>query len=382
MSRLRILLAIDDASIGGGQMHVLLLAKYLHADNFEVEIATEPTGWLVEEARKLDLKVHSIAISNRINQQAFKEIRQLLFDRQFDLIHTHGGTAGFWLRSIALTLIKRPALVHTYHGLHYLNIPDRGLNAIPQLLKKVIFQTIDRLLSRYTNWLICVCQSDLHEAIVAGLADLSKSSIVTNGIEIDRFATSLDRYLARSKFEIAQTEFIFGNVGRLHEQKGHKFLLHAFAKISDPARLLIIGDGDLHEELSTLADELQINDRVTFLGARTDVSDFLSAIDTFVLPSLWEGQPIALLEALASGKPCIASNVNGIPEIITNGINGYLVTPQDIDALTTAMKLAIDRPDLLMQLNELGQIEIPPQFLASHMASEIAKIYCINSLKI
>ncbi len=376
MPKMRILLAIDDASLGGGQMHVLLLAKYLRSDIFDVEIATEATGWLVEEARKLKIVVRTIAISNQLTWQTGDRLRQLLTDGDYDLIHTHGGTAGFWLRSIALTLAKRPALLHTYHGLHYLNISNRGLKGIPQLLKKVIFQTIDRLLLPHTNWLICVCQSDLDKALAAGLADPLKSSIVANGIEIERFTTPLDRDLVRQSFAIAPTEFVFGNVGRLHEQKGHKFLLHAFAALADRARLLIIGDGDLHAELSLLADELQIGDRVVFLGARTDICEFLAAIDAFVLPSLWEGQPIALLEALASGKYCIATAVDGIPEIIEPGVNGELVAPQHIEALARAMSAAIDTAQSIGQLtNNTNANSLPDRFIAINMAAAIADLY-------
>jgi glycosyltransferase involved in cell wall biosynthesis len=168
---------------------------------------------------------------------------------------------------------------------------------------------------------------------------------------------------------------VFGNVGRLHEQKGHKFLLRAIAKMTNQSRLMIVGDGKLHGELIALAAQLEISDRVSFLGARTDISEFLSAINVFILPSLWEGQPIALLEALAIGKPCIASAVDGIPEIITNGINGYLVSPKDIERLASAMDLVIEQPELLQKFSRCSAKAISPKFLAQNMAMKIASIY-------
>jgi glycosyltransferase involved in cell wall biosynthesis len=382
MPKMRILLAIDDASLGGGQMHVLLLAKYLRGDNFDVEIATEAAGWLVDEALKLDIVVHQIAISNRLTWQSFDRIVNLLSSQQFDVVHTHGGTAGFWIRCVSLYLKKRPVLVHTYHGLHYLNISRHGIKAIPQLLKRSIFQTIDRLLLTHTDRIICVCRSDYEKAIAVGVANSTKTSIVYNGIEIDRFSLPLDRQKIRQLFEIAPTEFIFGTVGRLHEQKGHQFLLQAVARLEDPARVLIVGDGELRDELVELATDLQISDRVSFLGARTDIYEFLSAIDVFVLPSLWEGQPIALLEALAIGKSCIATNVDGIPEIIDNEVNGYLVPPRDVEALATAMNLAIDRPKLIQHNIDPSSSQIDRKFLAQNMATEISNIYLNNIAKI
>jgi glycosyltransferase involved in cell wall biosynthesis len=375
VQKMRVLLAIDEASLGGGQMHVLLLAKYLHKANFEVEIATEASGWLVTEAQKLNLRVHQIEISNKVTWQSFLQIHQLLKQTQFDVLHTHGGTAGFWIRLVAAVLKKRPVIIHTYHGLHYLNLLEKAGQAVQQKIKRVSFKSIDRLLLSYTDRIICVCKSDYDKAIAAGVAKIDRTSIVYNGIEVDKFSRPIDRVVARKIFNLDPTEFVFGNVGRLHEQKGHKFLLQAFAKIDVQARLVIIGDGRLRDELTILANQLEISDRVSFLGARADIREFLSAIDIFVMPSLWEGQPIALLEALAIGIPSIASAVDGIPEIIVDGANGYLVNPKDVAGLAAAMDLAIEDPDLLWKFSNQKMNILDPKFLAKNMAMEVADIY-------
>jgi glycosyltransferase involved in cell wall biosynthesis len=369
----RVLQIIDDASVGGGQIHVLLLSKYLQDMNIEVMIATESVGWLVDQANKLDIPIYSIDISNKVRWRAFKSMYHLLNFQNFDVIHTHGGTAGFWGRLGGQILERKPKIIHSYHGLHYLNI-FQG-NGIKQRLKNAIFKTIDKLILNITDQIICVCLSDYEKAISAKVATPSKTSIINYGIEVDKFSQPFDKSASRKIFDIASDEFIFGNVGRLHEQKGHRYLLEAFAKVSDRARLLIIGDGDLREELVSLAERLQISDRVIFLGARSDVYEFLSAIDVFVLPSLWEGQPIALLEALAMSKPCIVSDVDGIPEVITNQVNGYLVPPRDIEQLSNIMDLAIRHPDILHNIAKAGSRTISEKFLAQNMAKEIANIY-------
>jgi glycosyltransferase involved in cell wall biosynthesis len=373
---LRVLQLIDDASLGGGQMHVLLLSKYLQRKNIEVAIATEATGWLVEQSQTLEIPTYAIAISNKITWQSFQNIYQLLKSQKFDVIHTHGGTAGFWGRLVAASLQNKPKIIHTYHGLHYLNTAQT--KSPQQKIKTAIFQKIDQLLLQITDQIICVCRSDYEKAIAAKVASPSKTSIVYNGIEIDKFSYPLNKETARKIFDTAPTEFIFGNVGRLHEQKGHKYLLPAFAKVADRARLLIIGDGDLKNELIKLADDLQISDRITFLGVRFDIYEFLSAIDVFVMSSLWEGQPIALLEALAIGKPCIVSDVDGIPEIITDGVNGLLVSPQNIEQLAQAMSQAINNPEMLKNIAGAGASTISQKFLAQNMANAIANIYTTN----
>ncbi|OIP69993.1 MAG: hypothetical protein AUK48_14170 [Oscillatoriales cyanobacterium CG2_30_44_21] len=377
--KLRVLAMIDDASLGGGQMHVLLLSKYLQRENIEVAIATESKGWLVNQAQILDIPTYAIAISNKLTWQSFQNIYQLLKTQKFDVIHTHGGTAGFWGRLVAACLKHKPKIIHTYHGLHYLN--NIQIKSPQQKIKIAIFQKIDQLLLNITDQIICVCRSDYEKAIAAKVATPSKTAIVYNGIEIDKFSHPTNKEESRKIFDITPTEFVFGNVGRLHEQKGHKYLLQAFAQVADRARLLIIGDGELKDELIKLAEVLQISDRVVFLGARSDVDEFLSAINVFVMPSLWEGQPIALLEALAMGKPCITTDVDGIPEIITNNINGYLVKPKDIAGLTQIMHKAIDNPKILQQFANAGVNTITEKFLAQNMAKAIANIYLETSAK-
>lgn len=378
MSKLRVLLTIDEASLGGGQMHVLLLAKYLRGADFEVEIATEASGWLVDEALELRFVVHQIVISNKFTWQSFRNIHQLLRAGKFDVLHTHGGTAGFWGRLVAARLGKRPIIVHTYHGLHYLNVLAGSGQAVQQKIKRELFKRIDRFLLKYTDRIICVCRSDYDKAIAARVATVDRTSIVYNGIEIDKFSNRVDQKVARQIFGVNSTDFVFGNVGRLHEQKGHQFLLQAVAQMTSHARLMIVGDGRLRDELVMLAAKLKISDRISFLGARADINEFLSAIDVFIMPSLWEGQPIALLEALATGKPCIASAVDGIPEIIADGVNGYLIKPKDVEALAMAMDWAVENPDLLDKFASRGVSAISPKFLAQNMAVDIANIYLIE----
>ncbi|WP_353931817.1 glycosyltransferase family 4 protein [Okeanomitos corallinicola TIOX110] len=369
MIKTRILLMIDDATLGGGQMHVFLLAKYLDKSQFEVSIATESQGWLFDTASALNIPLHQLNISNKITWKSFKNVQELLIKNHFDIIHTHGGTAGFWGRLVGKISSKSSKIIHTYHGLHYLN---------QNSIKSKIFKLIDQLLLLITNQIICVCKADYVSGLAAKVVAPNAYTIIYNGIEIDKFSSNLDQQKARKIFNIEPEKIIFGNVARLHPQKGHKILLQALAKIVNSytnTHLLIVGDGEIREELIKIAQELGIKNHVSFLGARSDIYEFLSAIDIFVLPSLWEGQPIALLEALAMGKPCIASNVNGIPEIINNGINGYLVNPNDVDNLYELMTSLILDKQKFEQFSVNGKITVSDMFSAQNMADKTAQVY-------
>jgi glycosyltransferase involved in cell wall biosynthesis len=360
---------IDDATLGGGQMHVFLLAKYLNKSQFEVSIATESQGWLVDAASALNIQIYSLNISNKLTLQSFKNVQTLLTENDFDIIHTHGGTAGFWGRLVGRIFSKSSKIIHTYHGLHYLNNNS---------IKSKIFRLVDQLLLPITNHIICVCQADYVSGLAAKVVPLNACTIIYNGIEIDKFSHNLYQPEARKIFNIEHDKILFGNVARLHQQKGHKILLQAFAKVAksyNNTQLLIVGDGELKEELIKLAQELGIKNNVEFLGARSDIYEFLSAIDIFVLPSLWEGQPIALLEALAMGKPCIASNVNGVPEIINHGINGYLVNPNVVDNLYELMTSLILDKQKCEQFSVNGKITVSDMFSAHNMADKTVELY-------
>ncbi|TAE57884.1 MAG: glycosyltransferase family 1 protein [Nostocales cyanobacterium] len=369
MKKLRILLIIDDATLGGGQMHVLLLAKYLDKSQFEVSIATESQGWLVDAALALNIQIYPLNISNKLTLQSFKNVQKLLTENRFDIIHTHGGTAGFWGRLLGKIFSKSSKIIHTYHGLHYLNQNN---------IKSKIFILIDQMLLPITDQIICVCQADYISGLGANVVNNNNCTIIYNGIEIDKFSGSLNQQKARKIFNIEHDKIVFGNVARLHQQKGHQILLQAFAKVvkSDQnTQLLIVGDGKLKEELIKLAQELGIKNNIKFLGSRSDIYEFLSAIDIFVLPSLWEGQPIALLEALAMGKPCIASHVNGIPEIINHGINGYLVNPNDVNNLYDLMTSLMLDKQKCEQFSVNGKITVSDMFSAQNMADKTAQVY-------
>ena len=367
--KLRVLEMIDDAEIGSGQIHVLLLSKHLPKDRFEVSIACAGEGFLVDEARKLGIDVFPIDIDNRLMVTSYKELARLYRQHQFDIVHTHGGTAGFWGRGVSRLVGKPHVHIHTYHGIHYLGISS----TVPRW-----FKHIDRSLLNVTDAVICVCKSDYEKGLAARIVSSSKASIVPYGIEIDRFRSDAMRGAARSSLHYDDTNFVFGNIGRLHVQKGQEYFLRAFQSVRQKhsqAKLLIIGEGDLRARLESLAKDLGIERDVQFVGSRTDIPNLLSAMDVFTLPSLWEGQPISLLEAMAASKPLIASRVDGIADILVDGQNGLLVLVKDSVGLAQAMMRLIGDAALRQRLSTAAYSTISEQYTAETMAKSVARLY-------
>lgn len=367
-NKIKILELIDEAKIGGGQIHVLLLTKYLNKKQFDLHVACEEKGYLVDELVKIGIPIIQISISNKLKYSSLANLVNIFKENNFDIIHTHGGTAGFWGRLATLFLKNKPIVVHTFHGLHYLNL---------NFLKRISFLTIDRLLSRITDMNIYVCKSDLEKGIKHKLSNDKNSIIINNGIDIEEFAELDERENERARFAF-QRYFVFGNVGRLHKQKGQEYLLRAFAflvKKYQDVYLAIVGDGELRDNLLKLTEELGISDKVIFLGNRKDISRFLHAIDVFVLSSLWEGQPLTIFEAMAAAKPIIATAVDGVTEVLKDQNNAILCRPGDAESLFLAMEKLYKDKNLAKNIAIEARNNVINKYSAESTAKNISDLY-------
>lgn len=366
--KIKVLELIDEAKVGGGQIHLLLLTKYLDKNKYDVYVACEPEGFLVDELKKIQIPVLPIYISNKLRISSIKCLISIYQKYNFDIIHTHGGTAGFWGRLTALFVRRKPILIHTFHGIHYLNL---------NIFKKYIFILIDRILSKITAKNIFVCESDYKKGIEAKISSQKNSIVIQNGIDVENYIKKIDRNTARAKFAF-KDEFVFGNVGRLHKQKGQMYLIKAFAELRKKysnVLLAIVGDGELYEELRKLTKDLKIDDKVLFLGSRNDVADFLYAIDVFVLPSLWEGQPLTIFEAMAASKPIIATSIDGVREILTDMKNALLCPPSDVRALSESMERLYKDNELASELARESRKNVINGYSAHHTAEKISNLY-------
>jgi glycosyltransferase involved in cell wall biosynthesis len=163
-------------------------------------------------------------------------------------------------------------------------------------------------------------------------------------------------------------------VARLDEQKGHCYLLEAAAQVPE-AQFVLAGDGPLRASLEAQARSLGVEDRVKFLGYRSDIADLLADCDVFVLPSLYEGLPLSILEAMSAGKPVIATHIGGTDEAVIAGETGLLVPPADSAALAAAIRsLLTDRP-LAQRLATAGRARVAQEFSAAKMVQQVIAVY-------
>lgn len=254
---------------------------------------------------------------------AVLKIRSFLRTNRIDVVHLHN-CAPLIYGGIAAHLCRpRPSVVYSEHNQIY-SAPAGRKRRFPYYVKMA-----DAI----------VTVSDDLRRTLAGMGITNNVEVIYNGIDPERFRVA-DGQGLRRELGVAPDEYLIGTAVVLTPQKGIEFLLRAIPAVLREiprAKFMIAGDGYKKAELQAAANALGVGDRLAFLGYRSDVPRFLNAMDLYVLPSLWEGLPLALIEALACGKPAVVSDVGGNGEIVEDGVNGRLVPPGDPEALARAI---------------------------------------------
>lgn len=367
--RIPILELIDSPMLGGGQQHVLGLARSLDPERFDVTVCSSPDGPLVAQLEAAGIRHVACEIPKRPDPRVAYRLRAVIRRGGYQIVHTHGGVAGLWARvaSLGLEAVDR---VHTIHGIHYLNYDSRWA--------RVAMTLMESALSKATARIICVCRSDLAKALRAGVVSVAQARVVSNGIDLGPYRTLAPAESVRTSLGLAGPGPLLGTIGRLHRQKGQAVLLQAFQAVAQAlpeARLALVGEGGERERLTAQARELGIESLVKFLGARTDVPRLLAAFDLFVLPSLWEGLPLTLMEAMAAGRPLVASRVDGVEELVTDGVEGALVEAGDPAALAAALLELCRDSGRRAMLGERARERAMREFGVEAMGRAVAAIY-------
>lgn len=371
MKRLNVLEMIDKPSLGGGQAVLLALARNLDRGRFDVSVCSGSGGPLEDEVRRLGLAFHPARFGKTPSAASGRDLARLLSAHQFDILHTHGGIAGLFGRRAARKA-GIPVVVHTLHGIHYLHYRNLALRRL--------YIGLERSMSRATSAVICVSEADLEQARRHRLAPDDRLRLIRNGVAAAGRDDDPERVRRISAlcFRLTPGSPVVGTVARLHRQKGVEYFVRAAAAVlkKRPATMfVIVGGGPLEDRLKAEVSRLGLADRMILAGERSDALDWLSLFDVFVLPSLWEGLPLVLIEAAILGRPIAATDIDGTREIIRDGETGLLVPPADAPALAQAVLRLLEDPGLARRLGEAARKEIPPAFSLERMVSETERLY-------
>jgi glycosyltransferase involved in cell wall biosynthesis len=302
----------------------------------------------------------------------FIEAYRLFKKNKFDLVHTHGYRAD--VLGVILSKITGTPVISTCHG--FIST-DAHLK---------LYNKLDRMVLRYADRVMAVSEEIKINLMRNGLKD-SRIEVVQNAVLINqnKEQCARNRQEKRRLLEISRTETLIGYVGRLTEEKGVKYLIEAFALLNqqyDQAKLLIIGDGPQRKELQTLAGQARIGKKVIFAGFMTDIDSWLPALDIFVLPSLTEGTPMALLEAMSHGIPVIASAVGGVPEVIASETNGFLVPAGNPGQIMNAIRRVCENEILRKSISGKARETISAEYDTTKWIRKIEAQYLNTALSV
>jgi len=362
-------------------LHLISSSGYFGADNMLIELARGASGSAVssvvgvfrnvhnphveigEVAESHGIPVEIFPCSGKVDMNTILETRRFLRRQGIDIIHTHGYKSNLYaLGSTVGTRVGRIATCHNWLG------DDVKMKGYARL-DKFFLKRFDRV----------VAVSDtIREELVSARIPPRKIVTIYNGIDLKRFQCEEDTKGTRKALGIPDGFKVVGTVGRLSEEKGHTHLLRA---ARDPALegqnivFLIVGDGPLRMRLEEIAGRGKGPPHVVFTGTRADVERLYGVMDMFVLPSLTEGLPMALLEAIASKRPVVATKVGGIPRVVEEGSSGRLVQPGDARALARAIRDILMDPEEGRRLAEKAYGTVRETFSAATMTQRYVDIY-------
>jgi glycosyltransferase involved in cell wall biosynthesis len=362
--RIRVVEVLATGTTGGAQEHLFGLVTRMDASRFDVSIVSLSPGSAVRKLERAGF--HVLVLDEPDDAIAVGALAAHLVGIRPDVIHNHMYRAELVGTRAAIALgevgHRRPYVVSTVHSSRVRSEEDREML---------------RVLTPHMNQLIAVSKM-----IEAKLESEGRTAApirrIYNGVDLSRYENQEPCCTLPEEYGMEPGSQIVGVVARLEPEKGHPTLLEAWPAVlrSVPdAYLLIVGEGSRRDALEALARDLHIAHRVVFTGRRDDVPAVTAALDVAVLPSYREAQGLSILEALALSRPVVASDVGGIPEVITDGMTGLLVPPHDPDALAGAIvRLLRDHP-YADTLGRAGHDMVHDRFDIGTMVGLVQQIY-------
>lgn len=371
----KVLHVVGDSKFGGGSRIILRLAQMAREQGWEANVLT--TDPMFQQALRdsgigvVDLDVIWRDVRLAHDLRGLLTLYQFLSNGDYTVVHTHTSKAGLVGR-LAARLAGVPVILHTVHGFAFHEASRR--------VQRAMYSTIERVAAHLCDHIVCVSEFHCRWAQQLGIAGADKITAIPNGVTAECARVTMTRQQIRRMVGVDGEEFVILSVGRLVPQKGFEYLLEATAKLvhhmQRPFRVVIAGDGWLRNQLEERARNLLIGRHVIFLGFRDDIANLLSAADLVVLPSLWEGLSIALLEAMVAARPIVTTMIGSNLEVAGESSEAaLLVPPADADALADAILRCSEDKSLRDRLARNAQAVVQQRYTDDVMLSKYRELY-------
>ncbi len=379
---IRVLRVIARLNVGGPALHVAYLTAGLAERGYETTLVAgdvakgEESMAFVAEGAGVEV-VRLPGLSREISPvhdliAALRVAREIRRTRP-QILHTHTAKAGAIGRAAAVLSgqARPPVVVHTYHG--------HVLNGYFGAVGTGIFRAIERMLALFSDTLVAVSPQVRDDLVEIGIAPAQRFAVVRLGIDLEpRVRASGDAAELRRRLGIGADRFVVGWFGRMTAVKRTHDLVDALVALRArgvDACLLLVGDGADREALETYAREEGVARELFSLGYQKEVGDWYALADAVVLTSVNEGTPVTIIEALAAGRPVVATDVGGVRDVVRDGVDGFLVDVGDADAMSSRLAEIAGDPELAARLGASGRARVIERYAVTRLVDDVDRLY-------
>ena len=356
------LLFINSITIyGGGEVWMITAMKEFVKLGYDVTLVCKKEAAIIEHAAAEGIKTIPINISGDLNPVTIFKLYNIFRKKSINVVIANTGK-DLRLSGIASLFLKNIKVI-ARQGIDYpLKNNLRYKIAYNYLADKIVAnsEATKTTMLKSAPWL-----------------KPDKVKVIYNGIDTSIYKAENTKNL-RNEFGFAKGDFVIGFVGRLSVQKGVQYALEAFKSVYEKhlnTRLLICGDGELRGDVEKFVFENKLESKIHLAGFRNDIPNIMKTIDVLLTPSLWEGFGIVLIEAMAAGKPCVATQTSSIPEIVEDGVNGFLVPPKESKQIAEALIRLLSDPQLVRKMGQAGIEIVNKKFTIVKMITEYKKLF-------
>ena len=379
---IRVLRVIARLNMGGPAIHVSNLAAGLQTRGYATTVVAGSLARgedsMAFVAERLGVTVVSVPEIQREvaplhDVQSIRRLTEIMREVRPHILHTHTAKAGALARAAALVAgsARPPIIVHTFHGHVLKGYFGAGRTAF--------FKQVERSLARYSDVLVAVSPEVRDELVAHGIAPADKFTVIRLGIPLDeRLGDETADLDYRALYGIPGDAFVVGWVGRMTGVKDTDAVLEIVRAARErdvPAVLCMVGDGPDRDRLEQVAHDLGIARATYFVGYQEDVAGYYRLFDAFLLPSVNEGTPVSAIEALASGTPVVATRVGGVPDVVTDGVDGFLVEPGDTDAASERLATLAGDPGLRARFGAAGSATARDRYSVDRLVDDVDRLY-------
>jgi glycosyltransferase involved in cell wall biosynthesis len=381
--QVRILRLIARLNMGGPALHVAYLTRGLDERGYKTTLGAgslaRGEGSMAFVAEELGVEVHTVPqlhreVSPVLDPVSVARVAKLIREVRPHILHTHTAKAGAIGRSAAVIAgdARPPIVVHTFHG--------HVLRGYFDPVRTAVYRNVERELARVTTRLVAVSPEVRDELVGLDVAPAEKFSVIRLGIDLDRriVDAAADGLELRRAFGVPEGAFVVGWIGRMTAIKHLPDVLAAFARVLESgidARLCLVGDGPDREEVEQRAHELGIARFTLYLGYQRDIASYYALFDTLLLPSGNEGTPVVAIESLAAGTPVVATRVGGVPDVVSDGIDGFLTRIGDVGELSAALEKLARDPALREEMGRAGRERTLPRYRVDRLVDDVDALY-------